>query len=446
MTQSQRDLAAELFGPNRYEPPKKKQKRDNNQKNGQKAAAWTDPEDETLKIDVKKNRKLRHLRTNFKENELNATEYIRRQRKHYQQSIDDDWTKLEEEKESNPKPIPRSTPIIAHSDLLIKPTSIAFTDLGIMNRTNAHKSVVTVCSFDRNGKILMTAGLDKSLCLYSMESSHNELLKRLFINDLPIRSAKFCVDGTEIIMSGRRHFIYSFNLINFKLQRINKLIARDERSWELFEVSPNDLHLVFVGIRGALVIVSRKTKKPVKTLQISQRIVGMKFSHTGDKMYVLTENGIVYVFDMKVFRCVDKMIFEGIVKATCFDIFPQLNLLSIGCNSGVVSVFSYDFDGYKGSLLLDKKEVKDNVNSNGAIEALYSVNNLVTTINGIAFNHDGQLMVMWSKGKKEAIRLVHVETGKVYANWPKDKGLSYVYKATFSPHSGYLAIANDRGV
>ena len=86
------------------------------------------------------------------------------------------------------------------------------------------------------------------------------------------------------------------------------------------------------------------------------------------------------------------------------------------------------------------------INPDGSLKAIYSINNLVTTIRDIEFNHDGQLIVIYSKTKKEAIRLIHVSTGKVYQNWPSDnKKLQYVHQAKFSPNSGYLAIGNDTG-
>ena len=490
-----RDLKNELFGNDyMYQPPKKKakhnnNKNENNNKNKRKKSkqVWQDPEDNHLTINIEKNRKLRHLRKDFNENEVNATEYIQRQRKQlvsflfflslylfyffecermhnlffithqkktnsYQQSIDDDWTKdleeEEEEEEEKGKNIQRSIRMTVSRNDMIGNNKIGFTDLGPINGLNKHKSIITVCEFHESGKILMIGGLDKSLCLYSMEGKNNQLLKKLFINDLPIRCAKFTKDGQEIFISGRRHFIYTFNLINFNLNRISKLIGRDERSWELFEISPNNLHIVFIGIRGNLIIVSKKTKKPIKTLSITGQITMIKFNYNGDKLYILTSNAIIYIFNMNTFKCINKILFDGIVKSTCFDIFESLNLIAIGCNSGVVSLYHYKFihiNYNENQLLLDNNNNNNNNNNNDGLVAIYNINNLITKINGIQFNHDGQLMVIWSKNKKQAIRLIHVETGKVYSNWPKDKGLSYVHKAKFSPNSGYLAIGNDRG-
>ena len=81
------DLTDELFGNNDvFEPPKKRRKYDESNQNENRsnkrkkeAPAWHDPEDDDLEIDVN-DRKNAHLRKNFYENEISATEYITRQR------------------------------------------------------------------------------------------------------------------------------------------------------------------------------------------------------------------------------------------------------------------------------------------------------------------------------------------------------------------------------
>ena len=72
-----KSLRGQLFG-KKYGPPKKKAKL--NEEPKRDAAAWRDPEDEELTIDVKTNKKLRHLREDFEENKLNASDFIDRQR------------------------------------------------------------------------------------------------------------------------------------------------------------------------------------------------------------------------------------------------------------------------------------------------------------------------------------------------------------------------------
>ena len=72
--------------------------------------------------------------------------------------------------------------------------------------------------------------------------------------------------------------------------------------------------------------------------------------------------------------------------------------------------------------------------------------NLTTGVDSLAFNHDGQLLVLASRLKRDALRVLHVPTMTVFANWPTSKSpLHYVHCAAPSPHSGYLAIGNARG-
>eukprot|EP01083_Nonionella_stella_P257195 880567_1 len=173
-------LNTELFGNVLHEPPKKKPKlaHKNNQPE-EDAPAWIDPEDTNIKINVQKNRKLRHLRKNFNENELVAKEYISRQRQHYQQSMDDDWTKdpktdhsdNENENDTDNKneiKIQQSLRITALETVCIPKHKLSFSDYGCVNSQMGHQSVITVIDFDKTGQLLMTCGLDKCLCLYSM--------------------------------------------------------------------------------------------------------------------------------------------------------------------------------------------------------------------------------------------------------------------------------------
>lgn len=72
--------------------------------------------------------------------------------------------------------------------------------------------------------------------------------------------------------------------------------------------------------------------------------------------------------------------------------------------------------------------------------------NLTTCINGIKFNHDNQLMAIYSTSEKNQLRIVNTQTMTVYQNWPVQKTpLEYVHDVDFSPNSGYIAVGNARG-
>ena len=123
----------------------------------------------------------------------------------FQESAQNDWTKEPDSTSGNVsdsdltvstdnseplKSSRRSLKITAMAPELIPNDHLAFTDLGLVNGRTVHKSVVTVCEFDANGSVLMTGGLDKTVSLYSMDFHHNELLKQIFVRDLPVRCAR----------------------------------------------------------------------------------------------------------------------------------------------------------------------------------------------------------------------------------------------------------------
>jgi U3 small nucleolar RNA-associated protein 18 len=57
-----------------------------------------------------------------------------------------------------------------------------------------------------------------------------------------------------------------------------------------------------------------------------------------------------------------------------------------------------------------------------------------------------QILLMASRMKKDALRLVHLPSATVFANWPTAATpLHYVHSAGFSPHSGFLAVGNAKG-
>ena len=71
---------------------------------------------------------------------------------------------------------------------------------------------------------------------------------------------------------------------------------------------------------------------------------------------------------------------------------------------------------------------------------------LRTSVSALAFHPSRQILALSSKRDKESLRLLHVPTRTVYANWPTGKTpLNYVWSMDFSPCGSYVAVGNDRG-
>mmetsp|Transcript_26560 Transcript_26560/g.37069 ORF Transcript_26560/g.37069 Transcript_26560/m.37069 type:complete len:125 (+) Transcript_26560:168-542(+) len=77
---------------------------------------------------------------------------------------------------------------------------------------------------------------------------------------------------------------------------------------------------------------------------------------------------------------------------------------------------------------------------------LKTLMNITTPLDTLRFNHDGQIMGMASSRGKDCLRLVHVPSRTVFANWPTAKTpLHNVSTIDFSPKSRFCAIGNAKG-
>ena len=72
--------------------------------------------------------------------------------------------------------------------------------------------------------------------------------------------------------------------------------------------------------------------------------------------------------------------------------------------------------------------------------------NLTTAITEVRFNPTSELLAFGSKYTKSSFRCAHVGGRSVFPNWPTAATpLGYVQSCAFSPRSGFLATANDKG-
>jgi U3 small nucleolar RNA-associated protein 18 len=102
--------------------------------------------------------------------------------------------------------------------------------------------------------------------------------------------------------------------------------------------------------------------------------------------------------------------------------------MAVGAESGVVNIYS-EHESFSNH----KNPIK-------------SIMNLKTSADLVRFNHDGQLLAMSSRREKQGLKMLHVPTQTVFANWPTTKTpLNYAWSLDFSPGSRFIAIGNDKG-
>ena len=72
--------------------------------------------------------------------------------------------------------------------------------------------------------------------------------------------------------------------------------------------------------------------------------------------------------------------------------------------------------------------------------------NLTAAVTTLEFNPSSEALVFGSRYVKRSMRVAHVSSRKVFANWPTAKSpLGYVQCCAFSPSSAHVAVGNDQG-
>lgn len=106
-------------------------------------------------------------------------------------------------------------------------------------------------------------------------------------------------------------------------------------------------------------------------------------------------------------------------------------VLACGTNSGTVDLFNL---------------MQSSNSSKSHLELRKSLTNLQTTVSDVTFHPNGELLAFSSKWTADALRMAHLSSGTVFANWPTRKTpLKKVNTVCFSGSGGYVAMGNDRG-
>jgi U3 small nucleolar RNA-associated protein 18 len=91
------------------------------------------------------------------------------------------------------------------------------------NQHEYAEAAIQCTRFHPNAAVMLTAGLDKALRLFQIDGKENAKIQSVFIKELPIHSADFSADGTQIYMSGRRPFFYVYDMQSGAIDKVHRL-------------------------------------------------------------------------------------------------------------------------------------------------------------------------------------------------------------------------------
>ena len=193
-------------------------------------------------------------------------------------------------------------------------------------------------------------------------------------------------------------------------------------------------------------LVSLASRQVVHTLQMSGSARCAAFTPDGGKLMTAGGDGTVYLWDLRTHRCLERVVDSGAggLGVGCIAASPTSGLWATGGCLGVVNLYSRSAAagaggaGVRGVAAAPAAALRPS--------PLKTFMNLTTTVDCLQFSPDGQMMLMASRMRKDALRVVHLPSATVFSNWPSSKTpLHYVHCAAFSPHCGYLAVGNARG-
>lgn len=339
------------------------------------------------------------------------------------------------------------------------------------NAADASDTVVSSVDFHASGQILLTAGMDKRLRFFQADGARNAKLQSLFLRDMPIRQAAFCGSSGDLALAvGRRPFLYVFDLGSGRAEKVRKPLGREERTFEAFAAAP-PLHgggggggnggdvVALLGNRGCIPLLSLKSRCLAGELRTAGGTVrAAAFApNDGNVLFATGGDGVIHSWDLRTRRCLGRASDEGAVAGTALACGG--GWLAAGSDSGVINVYGRGSDG---TLLSRSSERGGKISfgddrfgdpplfrsptSASRPTPARSLLNLTTTIDTLAFSRGGEVLVMASRMRRDALRVCSGKDLKVYANWPSSRTpLGHVHCASLSPGGGMLAIGNAKG-
>uniref|UniRef100_A0A8C8RA16 U3 small nucleolar RNA-associated protein 18 homolog n=1 Tax=Pelusios castaneus TaxID=367368 RepID=A0A8C8RA16_9SAUR len=299
------------------------------------------------------------------------------------------------------------------------------------NNERPSDAKLTTVQFHPSAQVVMTAGLDQSISLFQVDGKTNPKIQSIHLERFPVHKAHFSADGEQVIATSiRNKLFYVYDMMGGNIIPVNQIRGMQEKFVRNFEVSPDGLFLLFTGTSGYLHLLSMKTKELIGSMKINGNAVASAFSPDSSKIYTNSEEGEVFIWDVKSRRCLHRFTDEGCLRGTCLAVSKNGQYVACGSSSGVVNVYTQDVCLRE----TNPKPVK-------------AIMNLITAATSLTFNPTTEILAVASKEATDAVRLVHIPSFTVFSNFPvfRRKLIYFAQSMDFSPRSGFFSIGNNKG-
>ncbi|XP_060713170.1 U3 small nucleolar RNA-associated protein 18 homolog [Tachysurus vachellii] len=299
------------------------------------------------------------------------------------------------------------------------------------NNASPGEGRLTSVQFHTSAQVVLTAGLDHTISLFQVDGKTNPKIQSIHLENFPVNKACFSADGEQVVATGMRNkLFYIYDMMEGKIIPVPRVRGLNEQRVKEFEVSPDGQFLLLTGSSGFLHLMTMKTKEVVHSVKINGSVCAARFNSDGSKMFTNSEEGEMFIWDVRSSKCVNRFVDDGCVTATSLAVSNDDRYVACGSQSGVVNIYSQ----------------KECVNSLSP-KPLKCVMNLLTASTTLRFNPTSEILAIGSRSEDEAIRLVHIPSFSVFSNFPlfRKKTIYRPHCLDFSPHSGFFSIANNKG-
>lgn len=429
---------------------------DEDDESSDESDAWRDSEDEGISISLLQSDKMKKLRKKETDTAISGKAYISRLRSQFEKiyprpqwadasfdrdtvdegSGDEDIQSDEERTEQGDvralAKILQKTHNFTNnkSSKLLPPTKLDITRLKDANQKHPSRAAIQSLSFHPTHPLLLTGGYDRTIRIYHVDGKINNVVTTIHLRDTPIQTAKFNQNNkiSKVFAGGRRRYMYSWDLQSGAVEKISRLYGHEDtqRSFENFKLSPKGSYVGLVGNSGWVNILSSATSLYVQGFKVEGTIVDFDWSSNEEFIVAINSTGDIWEFSLTTKKVVKRWRDETGVGITKVKLGGKNDRwCAIGSDSGFVTVY-------------------DRLSSNK--KPIGTLDQLVTTISTLEFSSDGQILCIASRAKKDALRLVHLPSCKVFQNWPTSgTPLGKVTAACFSPNNEMLSIGNEAG-
>jgi len=429
--------------------------RDDDERDDPSATAWADSDDEDLLVSLTSQNRLKKLRNSQDEDVVTGRDLADRLKGHKKSKsetlkwaqVDSDkrvqasnFEQLSDDESDNDELSPGSStaallsstvPLTATPAHILPPNNIVSIRRKDINQTDPSKSSC-LTKFHPSGALALTAGMDKTLRFFAVDGEENKKIHGIQFPDLPIMSAAFVKGGESVILSGRRPFLYTYDVTAGVVEKLPKVLGRNEKSWEKFATSNDGTMVALVGQDGYVVLLTTKTFNWMGEVKMNGTCRTVAFSPCSQFVIASGSDGDVYKWDIRMLKGGAVSRFKNEDGTVTSALAVSSSFTAVGAESGVVNIYRKN-DGWSGGFEKPRSPMK-------------AVMNITTACDQLQFNHDGQILAMASKRDRDTLKLLHMPSATVFANWPTSKTpLGHVWSLDFSPKSGYLAIGNDKG-